>query len=358
MDKQDILISVIVPIYKVEQYLDECIESIINQTYKKLEIILVDDGSPDGCSEICDKYAAIDNRIKVIHKENRGLVSARKAGVAIANGDYITFVDGDDSIAKNLYEEIVASLTLVLSDIIAFSFQIQNANQLTVVENRIKTGVYDKENIEKNIIPNLFFYEEMPYCGVESACWCKLFKKQLIKDNIIDISNEVTIGEDIAISYLCIIKSGSLQVINNIKGYYYRYNEEAMTKKYNPDYLYTQKILFESIEYIFKDYLSSSNEIKKKITRFEAGQIINQGMANETTNAKGNYIARLYKYFKNVQNDSLLIDIVAEARNDDIFSKKKKLLISTLVKKHIILSVLISLIPNILFSITLGRGKK
>ncbi|OUQ56652.1 hypothetical protein B5E58_10530, partial [Tyzzerella sp. An114] len=89
-------ISVIVPIYNVEKYLNRCVDSIINQTYKNLEIILVDDGSPDNCGKICDEYAKKDNRIKVVHKENGGVSSARNVGLNIATGDYIGFVDGDD----------------------------------------------------------------------------------------------------------------------------------------------------------------------------------------------------------------------------------------------------------------------
>ena len=102
------LISVIIPIYKVEQYLDECVESIIKQTYKNLEIILVDDGSPDGCPQMCDEWARKDERIRVVHKKNGGLSSARNAGLDVATGEYVSFVDSDDFIAtdalRSLYE--------------------------------------------------------------------------------------------------------------------------------------------------------------------------------------------------------------------------------------------------------------
>ncbi|MFR7385271.1 MAG: glycosyltransferase family 2 protein [Anaerostipes sp.] len=94
------LISIIVPIYKVEAYLDRCIESIVDQTYKNLEIILVDDGSPDGCPQICDNWKEKDDRIKVIHKENGGLSDARNAGMQIMTGTYVSYVDSDDWIAK------------------------------------------------------------------------------------------------------------------------------------------------------------------------------------------------------------------------------------------------------------------
>ena len=104
------LISVIVPVYKVERYLDKCVRSIMVQTYKNLEIILVDDGSPDNCPKMCDDYAREDERIRVIHKKNEGVSSARNAGVRVAKGEYIGFVDSDDRIAPNMYELLIGGL--------------------------------------------------------------------------------------------------------------------------------------------------------------------------------------------------------------------------------------------------------
>lgn len=111
------MISVIVPVYNVEKYLCECIDSICRQTYSNLEIILVDDGSPDGCPQICDEYAAKDLRIKVIHKENGGLSSARNAGLDIACGDYIGFVDSDDTVAADMYETLFRKISANCADI-------------------------------------------------------------------------------------------------------------------------------------------------------------------------------------------------------------------------------------------------
>ena len=99
-------ISVIVPVYKVEPFLDRCVQSIVGQTYRNLEVILVDDGSPDNCSSLCDAWAAEDNRVKVIHKVNGGLSDARNAGIAVATGELMGFVDGDDWIAPDMYQHL------------------------------------------------------------------------------------------------------------------------------------------------------------------------------------------------------------------------------------------------------------
>ena len=100
------LISVIIPVYKVEKYLNKCVDSVLNQTYKNLEIILVDDGSPDKCPEICDEYAKKDDRIKIIHKQNGGLSDARNVGIEKSTGEYITFIDSDDYVDSNYIEQL------------------------------------------------------------------------------------------------------------------------------------------------------------------------------------------------------------------------------------------------------------
>ena len=104
------MVSVIIPIYKVEKYLRKCIDSVLNQTYQDFEIILVDDCSPDNCPKICDEYAKTDGRIKVIHKENGGVSSARNAGIKIANGEYLSFIDSDDSVEENFLQILVEGL--------------------------------------------------------------------------------------------------------------------------------------------------------------------------------------------------------------------------------------------------------
>ena len=116
------MISVIVPVYKVEKYLRQCIESIQRQTYSDLEIILVDDGSPDGCPAICDEYARNDKRIKVLHQENGGLSVARNVGLDIAKGEYIAFVDSDDYIKENMYEMLYNKIVMEDADLIICSY--------------------------------------------------------------------------------------------------------------------------------------------------------------------------------------------------------------------------------------------
>jgi len=124
----ELLISVIVPVYNVEKYLNNCVESIINQTYKNLEIILVDDGSTDNCPQICDEWAKKDDRIKVIHKKNGGAASARNDGLGFATGDYIAFVDGDDYLSADMYEKLMNLIVSYNADAAACAIVRESAN--------------------------------------------------------------------------------------------------------------------------------------------------------------------------------------------------------------------------------------
>lgn len=137
MDK----ISVIVPVYNVEKYIHKCVDSIINQTYENLEIILVDDGSPDNCGKICDEYSKKDNRIRVIHKENGGLSSARNAGLDIATGEYIGFVDSDDYIATDMYEKLYECIQKEKSDMAICNFLYVDESYLPIEHLNIDTSL-------------------------------------------------------------------------------------------------------------------------------------------------------------------------------------------------------------------------
>ena len=173
--------SVIVPIYCVEKCLNQCVDSILNQSYKDFELILVDDGSPDNCSAICDEYAQKDSRIKVIHKENGGLVSARKAGVEVANGDYVICVDGDDWLHTQCLECYFKILTENPVDIIVsnseYSFEDETQNRRGNLPYR--QGLYQKADIEKEIFPLLIQSEYAKYFA--PSVWAKAYRAELYK---------------------------------------------------------------------------------------------------------------------------------------------------------------------------------
>ena len=140
MDK----ISVILPVYKVEKYIDQCMETVLNQTYRNLEIILVDDGSPDNCGSICDSYAEKDDRIVVIHKENGGAPAARNDALKIATGDWIAYVDPDDWIEKNAFEEALAAGQRDNSDIVIFTDDDPDTENRLSILNQLSKTIQEK----------------------------------------------------------------------------------------------------------------------------------------------------------------------------------------------------------------------
>jgi glycosyltransferase involved in cell wall biosynthesis len=168
--KNQPLVSVIVPIYNVEIYLEKCINSIINQTYKNLEIILVDDGSPDNCGKICDEYVLKDKRIKVIHKPNGGLSDARNAGLDMAKGEYIGFVDSDDYIAEEMYKELVDIALKDGADIVACAQYILNNKGVRVSQANIADLTIDE-------IRYLILMDRYSNCVPD-----KLYKANLFRD--------------------------------------------------------------------------------------------------------------------------------------------------------------------------------
>lgn len=227
------MISIIVPIYKVEKYLDECIKSIINQTYRDLEIILVDDGSPDNCPAICDKYARQDSRIKVIHKENGGLVSARKAGLNAATAEYACFVDGDDWIEKDMYSLIADEIAENHADCVITQFYFDYPGKAEKSEYKLNKPFYSRSEIENEIFPTMLF-DNRYYCfGIFPCCWTKVFRRELLKKHLTQTDNRIRIGEDIAFTYPCLMECESLSFIDRPL-YHYRLNPDSMTNAYDP----------------------------------------------------------------------------------------------------------------------------
>lgn len=213
-------ISIIVPVYKVEKYLDKCVESLVNQTYKNLEIILVDDGSPDECPKICDAWAKKDSRIKVSHKANGGLSEARNTGMDIATGDYIGFVDSDDYVSEEMYNILVKIIEENDADISACqesTFNDENNPRFTVDNN---VTIVDDVNAALNGIIN----SEL----VLSFVWNKLYKKELLNDIRFPVGKNY---EDVFTLHKIILKTNKIAVTSSAL-YAYRKRKDNITKSW------------------------------------------------------------------------------------------------------------------------------
>lgn len=245
------IVSVIVPVYKVEKYIKKCVNSIVNQTHKDLEIILVDDGSPDKSGAICDRLAKKDSRIRVIHKENGGVSSARNAGIEAAKGEYICFVDSDDWLPENAIELLINKLREDNSD-----FCVGEADCVAIRYN---------SKLEK--LTNMCFNEENFHKVVEldkllRSPWAKIFKTDIIIDNNIRFILGISYSEDAIFVWNYLACCNRISSISATTYYYSLLNSDNASAKYYSevaDWLY---LYIKALERVIEK--SSTNSIEKR----------------------------------------------------------------------------------------------
>ncbi len=245
------LISIIVPIYKVENYISRCIDSIINQTYKNLEIILVDDGSPDNCPKICDDYASKDDRIRVVHKKNGGLSDARNAGIQVATGGYISFIDSDDYVSLDFIETLYNTITSENSDVVECSVvKFYDDRHFEAYNDDFKIASFDTVSSLSALISENPFHQHV---------WNKLYKSELV----IDIPYAVgKLNEDEFWTYQIFGKSKKVTKINKTMYYYFQRESSIMGNRYNLRRLDVLEGKYNRQLYIDKYFSSLSQQAK------------------------------------------------------------------------------------------------
>lgn len=261
------LISVIVPIYMIERYVGLCIESIINQTYNNLEIILVDDGSKDRCPAICDLYAKKDKRIKVIHKRNGGLVSARKSGLKQAAGSYISYVDGDDWIEPGFIETLYTTAVTTGADAVCAGQTRDLFRQSAFFSNSLPPGLYEEGKLQF-LWENMMSYGHFYRPGITTYVWNKLFRKEVLLSPQLNVDDRITIGEDAAVTYPALLNSKKVAVIENV-AYHYRQREDSMLKQ-SAGYVDEAKKLKYLCDYMMQwaDTAPADLDIRKQVTDY------------------------------------------------------------------------------------------
>lgn len=229
--------SVIVPVYKVEKFLIPCIESVISQTFSDFELILVDDGSPDNCPKICDDYAKKDSRIKVIHKENGGLASARKKGIEFATGDYVLNLDSDDKIELYTLECAYKIIQKTNCDIISFSYKWvdEEGKTFDITTDVNKEGLYDREKIEKEIFPRIMMDENMNHISYYLAG--KVIKTTLLKPIQLRVNSKISLGEDLCCTVPCYLDAQSIY-ISKKETYLYTKRNDSISKEFNANQVF------------------------------------------------------------------------------------------------------------------------
>ncbi len=230
-------VSVIIPVYNVEKYLRECVESVLAQTYENIEVILVDDGSPDGCPAICDEYAARDERVRVIHQENRGVAVARNAGLEIASGEYLAFADPDDVCSPVMYEALVTALEEENADMAMCEY----ARDLSRLDKsdapRSKRHLFSSYDDLISVLTNAPNIRDITWSGI--YVWDKLYKRELV---IHKFNSEYLMSEDNDFNRHY-IRACKKAVVIPRAFYLYRENEDSILGKYNGSKLENSSII-------------------------------------------------------------------------------------------------------------------
>ncbi len=232
--------SIIVPVYNVEKYIGECLDSIKNQTYGEFEVILVDDGTPDNSGKICDEYAKADARFKVIHKDNGGLISAWKEGLRCARHELIMFVDSDDVIDTNILEILEEKADYTKADLFQFD---------RMTGKNTKSIQYGNIDDFRSV---LFYYKGYNKIVKNSRCG-KVFKKSKLLSILDDIDDRVEIGEDRLTTFCYLLNIERIGFLD-FDGYYYRQHATSMTHRYNERFFEKTCILFDAVKSAISKY--------------------------------------------------------------------------------------------------------
>lgn len=231
-------VSVVIPVYKVEPYLHRCVDSVLAQTLTDLEIILVDDGSPDHCPEICDEYAQKDKRIRVIHKANGGLASARNAGMRIAQGAYLFFLDSDDWLESDGLESLYAVAMKYQVDFVRYrairtGWPGMEENAPCQVEDvrELSEGLYDKERMLREVYPRLLVTRQLTMGAIVGA-WGSLYDRAFLKDNTLWFDESIRFSEDLIFSAKVVRAAKRFYFVDEPGVYHYFYNPKSISKSF------------------------------------------------------------------------------------------------------------------------------
>lgn len=318
------LFSVIVPIYNIEKYLKRCIDSVLEQSYSDFELILVDDGSPDNCPEICDEYALKDSRIKVVHKQNGGLVSARKAGISLATGEYVFHLDGDDAICPNALESAYLIINEMHPDIVSFSYKkCVNGAVTQVVNDLVEEGLYDKAKMEEKLYPKLLSDENMQHLFYFS--WGKAIKRELATKHQQNVNNAISLGEDLSCSTPCYLDANTVYMSRE-PIYLYTIRNDSITNDFKTNQI-TQ--IADVITGLRNLDIKKPKDFEEQLSRYSCFMCL----AILAAAAEGNHFKSINKIKELIQN-SLHKEEIKKARFKKITIKSRITIF--LMKKQLI----------------------
>ena len=272
------MISVIVPVYKVEKYLRHCVDSILAQTYPDFELLLIDDGSPDRCPQICDEYAGRDARVRVIHKPNGGLISARNEGIRAAMGDYVCILDGDDWALENMLQFIhdTVSQSPEPLDMVLFAAHNVFKDHLEETINNVPEGYYDRERLEKEVFPYLLTDTRKGFYpgGIQAHTWDKAFKRELLIEHYTR-DERIRVFTDVPMTYECLLHCHNVYICNEHLYMYNKTNEDSIRARSRENLL--TKSFYYLVLYMREHLSGLGPSIDRQLNEYAAMLIIRTG---------------------------------------------------------------------------------
>lgn len=245
-----VLVSVVIPVYNVKDYLKKCLQSVINQTYGYLEIILVDDGSTDGSSEICDEFAQKDSRISVLHKKNGGLGSARKAGIRVAKGKFLVNIDSDDWIEPNMIQELLLIAIKNDADMVTSGYYREEIDATACSVDTLDSGLYG-ESEKEYLYSHLIFNNGSEKMGVLSNLVNKLIKTSILNEVYLKFNDDIIWGEDGTAVYASCVLADKIVVTHNIY-YHYVMRHNSLVHSYSCNYFRSLNEVYLLLKYYFE----------------------------------------------------------------------------------------------------------
>ena len=240
-------LSIIVPVYNVEAYLTECVDSILAQTFADFEVLLVDDGSTDSSSALCDAFAAKDARIRCLHRKNGGHMSARQAGFELSIGKYVAFVDSDDWIAPAMYERMCGAAAKYDADVICCNYTAVTPEKSIERQDVCAPGFYDHKGLNERIFPVMLFSGNFFHFGVSPSLCNKLFKRTLLERHLMRVPLSLKLGEDGLAVYPYLLEASSAFFFSE-SFYFYRSNASSLTHNMDRGRLAENRLLFDSYD--------------------------------------------------------------------------------------------------------------
>lgn len=264
------LISVIIPAYNSERYLGRCLDSLIGQTYRNLEIIVVNDGSTDATPQIAEKYAQRDCRIKVIHQENQGLVAARKAGLTIASGEYVSAVDSDDWVAANRYEVVYEEGIKCDADVISTDVcNVYDAERIVPVKIALEKRIYHKQEIINDVLMKMVDENHFYMAAMNLNNWNLVVKSEIAYKRQLEVDNRISAREGMIYVVGCLLDAEKLAIING-GDYFYVKRSDSLDHKYDPANEYKLQIAHAALRnYINEMPEACKEQYSREIDLFE-----------------------------------------------------------------------------------------